>query len=164
MTKYYGSLTNRIEENKVFGKEIVVGMGATEFGWSDRHAYEVTRVVDQKHVFIRKVKATRIDENGMSDCQDYKYESDPTAREIELVQRNGGWYEVNEITKELWINRANKMIKDFRTFEVAYNYIRGMSVLTANQKERVEEGKSVKRYNKMDVSFGIQEEYFDYSF
>ena len=77
---WYGSLNNRLEENKQFCETIEVGTGMTEYSYSDRHAYEVIEVTDQKHVKVREYdhKAAgeccesyeniTIDENG---CQNY---------------------------------------------------------------------------------------------
>ena len=52
--KWYGSIDNRIEEGKQFVNEIKVGDGVTEYLWSDRKAYEVVDVKDQKHITIRE--------------------------------------------------------------------------------------------------------------
>ena len=60
MTKLYGSLNNRFDENKYYNgtyNNIKVGDYATEYLWSDRHAYEVVEVKDQKHVKIRRLDA-----------------------------------------------------------------------------------------------------------
>ena len=53
---------------------------------------------------------------------------------------------------------------DFKNKEVAYNYIRCMAGLTENQYKKIDEGKVVKKYVKKNISVGIMEEYFDYSF
>ena len=47
---------------------------------------------------------------------------------------------------------------------MAYNYIRCMAGLTENQYKKIDEGKVVKKYVKKNISVGIMEEYFDYSF
>lgn len=164
--KYYGCLQNRMLENKQFG-EIYEGMGATQYLYSDCHAYEVVKVIDQTHVFIRRVKAIRVDKNGMSDAQDYRFESDPTSPKIELTKRNGAWYQVHSIEKSIWEKNAKQWVEDgsFNTFESAYNYFKFMSHLTQSQIERVEAGKIVKKFNKFDgITFGRQEEFFDYTF
>ena len=46
--KWYGSLNNRIEENRMFTDEIKVGTGVTKYSWSDRDAYEVVEVEDTR--------------------------------------------------------------------------------------------------------------------
>ena len=80
--KWYGNLNNRIMEQGKDAEEITVGMGVTEFSWSDRHAYEVTKVIDQKHISIRELKHTPADNIPMSN--NWKLESDPTRPEIEV--------------------------------------------------------------------------------
>lgn len=126
MARWYGSLTNRIDENKKYCDEIKVGTGVTEYLWSDRHAYEVTKVIDQKHVFIRRMETERIDNNGMSDVQDYKYTSNPKYEEKELIYKYNHWYEVYR-----WIDDT---------------------------------GKKRHKSEKINVSFGVMNEYYDYSF
>lgn len=52
--KLYGSLNNRIEENRMYCDAIEIGTGVTEYKWSDRRAFEVVGVRDQKHVSVRE--------------------------------------------------------------------------------------------------------------
>ena len=151
MSRLYGSLTNRYSENRMFVPEIEKGTYVTEYLWSDRHAYEVVKVVDQKHVFIRRLKAIRTDNWGMSDAQNYRYESDEKASTKELVKRGEYWYEVFTFSKEI----HDKIVK-----EVGWC----LWSLTEKQWARIDEGKVVKRYSKINVSFGTADEYFDYSF
>ena len=54
--RWYGSLQNRLEEG-CKGLKPEVGMGATEMMWSDRRAWEVVAVKDDRHVTVRKMKA-----------------------------------------------------------------------------------------------------------
>lgn len=150
MKKIYGSLINRIHEGKTFVDEIKVGTPVTEYLWSDRHVHEVTKVIDQKHVFIREMEAIRTDKNGMSDSQQYRYESNENANEVELVKRGDVWYKVTTYTKELY----EKLVKE---------YWCGW-VLTESQWKRIDEGKDVKKYTKMNISFGIADYYYDFSF
>ena len=42
--KWYGSINNRIEENRMFCDVIEVGTGVTEYSWSDRHASQEIRL------------------------------------------------------------------------------------------------------------------------
>ena len=60
---WYGSLNNRLEENRMFCEQIEVGTGMTEYHYSDRDAYEVVAVKDQKHVTVRKY-----DHRHVGDC------------------------------------------------------------------------------------------------
>lgn len=164
MKKLCGSLDNRLEENQMYCKEIKVGTGVTEYSYSDRHPYEVTKVINQKHVFIRSMIAKRIDKNGMSDYQEYEYISDANAPEIELVKRNNIWYKVQEYSKDKWL----KMAKEHRVsdnIKVEYNYYKMMSGLTRNQLEKIEQDKVVRKYSKFgNISFGVMEKFFDYTF
>lgn len=153
MKKFYGSLSNRLDENKYFNgtyNNIKVGDYATEYLYSDSHAYEVVEVIDQKHLFIRRLKAIRIDKNGMSDSQSYKYEKDENSSTIELEQdRFGKWKTVHRYDLELY----NKVVKEI-----------GFVLWGSDVVEKVLAGKKVKRSFPINISFGIADEYFDYSF
>lgn len=66
----------------------VVGMGATQICWSDRHAYTVIAVsANGKRCTVQRDKAIRIDSNGMSECQQYRFERDPEGYTVELKLR-----------------------------------------------------------------------------
>ena len=82
----YGSLFNQLMDNTE-AREPQVGDGATILMWSDRHAatiVEISRFKTGKRagqisaITVQEDKATRIDNWGMSDMQDYTYEADPT--------------------------------------------------------------------------------------
>ena len=91
MSKWYGSVTNRIEENRMFCDEIKVGTGVTEYDWSDRHPYEVTEVIDQKHVKVRMM-----DHKGIGEPYSNEWEliSNPKHSEVLLNKRGNYWYKV----------------------------------------------------------------------
>ena len=163
--KWYGSLSNRLEENKVYGNEIVVGMGVTEYGYSDRYAYEVVKVINQKHIAIRRMEVKRIDNKGMSDCQKYEYISNVDKPTFELVCRKNSWYEVLTYSKGIFEQNAKKIQSDFKTsYNIAYNYVKAMARLTSKQYNDIEKGKVVKKYSKWNISIGVMEEYYDFSF
>lgn len=91
-TRWYGSLENRIAERHSNKPEI--GMGATEYCWSDRHAYEVVAIKDDRHITVRRLDYKRVDENGMSDSQDYEFYSNENNRTCELfLTKQGTWKE-----------------------------------------------------------------------
>lgn len=77
----YGNLINRISENRCYKTDFVpnVGMGATEYMWSDRHAYSVCIVHKNWNkkgyeiIGLQRDYAERTDKNYMSDDQSYKY-------------------------------------------------------------------------------------------
>lgn len=56
----------------------VVGMGVTYGCWTDRMAGTIIEVSDSgKTIKVQADTATRIDSNGMSECQDYTYSPNP---------------------------------------------------------------------------------------
>ena len=78
----YGSIINRLSEScSAFplNYEVKVGLGGTEYMWSDRKPYTVCVVHNNwknKGYEIIGVQADdykRIDENGMSEDQDYEF-------------------------------------------------------------------------------------------
>lgn len=82
-----GSLVNRLTEGPS-PVEPEVGMGATLLMFSDRNAYTITAVERFKSgkragqvsaVLATPDIATRSDDRGMSDHQNYTFETDPTA-------------------------------------------------------------------------------------
>ena len=94
---WYGNLTNRLEENKQFCKVIEVGTGVTEYFYSDRHAYEVVEVKDQKHVTIREYDHKLKGEGFTNDWELISNENNPS---IDLVKRGDYWYRAVTATLE----------------------------------------------------------------
>lgn len=161
--KLYGSLNNRMEENKMFCKEIEVGTGMTRYDYSDRHAYEVVKVIDQTNVFVREYDHELAGEPMSNEWKLISNEKNPV---IELKFKNGVWYQVIEFTKELWLNNAKNMAKEeTHKIDMYYDYCKAMSGLTDKEKEKIESGKIVKKLRKFgNVSFGVAQYYFDYEF
>ena len=161
--KLYGLLQNRLMEGKDFTNgNIEVGTGVTEVLYSDRHAYEVIAVKDQNHFTIRRMKAIPTGE-PMSNT--WKLESDETQPTYD-IERINVFYKVSYLTKEKVMERAEEMLKkDFvpgTPIEKAIDFV--TMYLTDKQKERVLSGKQVKLKSKMNLSIGIQQEYYDYEF
>ena len=83
--------------------EVKVGDGATMVYYSDRHACTIIEIADNgSYIKVQKDKATRIDNNGMSDCQDYEFERDPkgavytfkrTRKDKSVYTGNGKYYD-----------------------------------------------------------------------
>jgi hypothetical protein len=77
----YGSLINRLQERMVVGAPTpVVGMGATMTSYSDRHAgtiIEVKKVGKGLLITVQADDVKRIDNNGMSESQEYQYTPNP---------------------------------------------------------------------------------------
>ena len=149
--KWYGSVTNRLEEDQMFCDEIQVGTGMTEYSWSDRHAYEVVAVKDQKHVTVREYDHKK--KEGASWCQnDWELISNPENPEYDLAKRGKYWYWVCTATKE-GLEEAEK-----RPCGLADLVVAGFDPDVIRAK-----GKQTK-YSRVKVSFGVAEYYYDYEF
>lgn len=87
--RWYGSLQNRLEEN-CKGEKPEIGMGATEMFYSDRQAWEVVAIRDDRHIIVRRMKAK---------CNDYfagdwSVEPDENGHRAELfLTKKGQWRE-----------------------------------------------------------------------
>jgi hypothetical protein len=174
--KLYGNLMNRLEEGHIFGedKTIKEGMDITMYFHSDRDCYYVTRVIDQKHIFVKRyhVVADHSQNNNMGH-QNWKYfktlkeeneylhsffpESNYNLNPIESSEqewmfRNGSWKRVDRWTLEQ-ITEARKNFPIFVMF-------------TDKENQQLAEGKEVAKYNKLsgNVSFGVREHYYDWEF
>ena len=151
--QWYGSINNRIEENKQYVEEIKVGTGVTEYFWSDRHAYEVVAVADQKHVTIREYDHKKKNDSSFSnDWELISNESNPT---IDLVKRGKYWYSAVSITPE----RAKEIYEgtdiDAKLWACHNNF---------DLQEIIANGKKKTTYHKKNVSFGVADYYYDYEF
>lgn len=150
--KWYGSLTNRLNENCYFNEtlnNLKIGTPCTQYLYSDRIPYEVVKVESQKHIFIRELKAIRIDDGGMSDYQSYQYESNINNPIKELQLTKYGWKEIKIYNKDIY----EKLIKK-----------QGYVLWGDEIINKVLNGKEVKRSSKINISFGIAQYYYDYSF
>ena len=105
-----GSLTNHILSRATIGQpEPVEGMGATILAWTDRYPGTIINVtkISQTVVYVREDKATRTDNNGMSESQTYSYEANPNGRLWTFRQtKSGGW---EELTVNPKTGRFNKV-------------------------------------------------------
>lgn len=146
--KLYGSLNNRMEENKMFVDEIKVGTGMTEYSWSDRLAYEVIEVKDQKHVTVRMLDHKHIGDG----CMDNNWElisndSNPTRH---MVRRGQYWYDEVTITADLLDS------EDINTrLFLAFNDV---------DEDKLRAKGTIKKYHRANVSFGKAEYHYDYEF
>jgi hypothetical protein len=75
-----------------------VGMGCTILRYTDRDAATIIEVNSKKTVIvIQEDNATRIDKNGMSECQDYAYTPNTDATKLTFTKRkNGAWVRMKE--------------------------------------------------------------------
>lgn len=88
MSKWYGNLSNRIDENKMHCDKIEVGTGMTEYYWSDRRAFEVVKVVNQNNVFVREFDHKAV---GEPMSNEWELVSNPNNPIKELKKMDGAW-------------------------------------------------------------------------
>ena len=146
--RWYGSIENRLEEGRQFCEEIKVGTGVTEYSWSDRHPYEVTEVTDQKHIKIRKMDHKHIGDGHMDNS--WELISNENHPEIPLVKRGSVWY-----------------IEKIATLEdlESENFERRLWVaMSGFDPEKIRAKGFQKKYSKMNISIGVADYYYDYSF
>jgi hypothetical protein len=140
----------------------VVGEGATILHYSDRDAYEVLEVnEDKKTCVIQKYHAKRIDENGMSDNQTYEYK-ELEGYPITLVYRWGGWKRVGEevrFTDEAreHFGRGPKLHEAYQDAGGEYNGAFACTEIPNMTRKH-------KTYSPVNIIFGVKREYYDFSF
>ena len=153
---WYGSINNRLEENKMFCKEIEVGTGMTEYSWSDRHAYEVVEVKDQKHVAVREYDHKLKGEGFSNNWELISNENKPIQW---LTKRGNYWY---------WTVTIDKSVAERATDESlpADDRIGAMMFLVCNNltPDYFKTLDKATRYRRANVSFGVADYYFDYEF
>ncbi|MDV3429126.1 MAG: hypothetical protein LIR50_19210 [Bacillota bacterium] len=116
MSKCYGGIINRLLEGGMYGsKEITVGMGVTEYLWSDRHAYEVTKVFSQTHICIRRMNAKVVKGSCQDGSAEYEYKSNPKYQEIEIKRFKNGWYDLR-----INPNNPSKKIKGYSKYSLSF--------------------------------------------
>ena len=143
--KLYGSLVNRLNENKMFCDEIKVGTGVTEYLYSDRHAYEVVAVKDQKHISIREYAHKLVGEPYSNDWELISDESNPI---IELTKRGNYWYQKRTVTYE-----------DFDTEDPE---IMLWLILRGFDPEKIRKNRKQTKYYRLNISIGVADYYYDY--
>ena len=148
MKKWYGNLTNRLEENCHVCEEITVGTGMTEYFYSDRKPFEVIAVKDQKHVTVRELDHVHIGDGSFDN--NWELVSNENNPVYEMAKRGKYWYYVTTITSDLLGH------DDFETkLFLAMNDI---------DPEKLKTKGVIKKYHRANVSFGIADYYYDYSF
>ena len=145
---WYGSVHNRLEENRQFCDEIKIGTGVTEYLYSDRHPYEVIDVVDQKHVYIRELDHKLIGEPYSNDWELISNENNTV---YYLTKRGKYWYKTITVTDDILEPEISVETMLF----LAHNGI---------NEDDLRNRKKITRYHRMNVSFGHASYYYDYSF
>lgn len=93
------SLMNHIHSRAVIGQpEPTIGMGATILGWTDRNPATVVNVFrtgKSLYVVTQDDSYRRIDENGMSESQEYEYTPNPNGGKRTFRRADDGqWHAV----------------------------------------------------------------------
>ena len=159
MKTWYGSLNNRLEENKMFCDEITVGTGVTEYYFSDREAYEVIEVLDQKHVTIRRLDHEHVGDGHMDN--NWKLKSNPENPTYNLVKRGNYWYSVTTFTSDLLNLLPTSRDVEWTNEQMQISLWMAQNDITPEELRR---RGTIKRYHKRDVSFGRADYYYDYEF
>lgn len=152
---WYGSLNNRLEENKMFCDEIKVGTGMTEYWYSDRHAYEVVEVKDQKHVVVREYDHKHIGDGVMDN--NWKLVSNENNPVKLMTKRGNYWYWTIVVTDEI-LNNLESGDAEQRLYTELFMAQNNIDADTLRAK------KKVTRYRRANVSFGRADYHYDYEF
>jgi hypothetical protein len=140
-----------LEEGRQFCPVIEVGTGMTEYGWSDRHAYEVIEVRDQKHVTVRLLDHKHVGDG----CMDNNWEliSNPDNPTKDMVKVGEVWYYTTTITAA-----------DLARLEAEDDCALLRLAVGGWDADKIRaKGKQTKRW-KANVSFGVADYYYDYEF
>ena len=153
--KLYGSLNNRLEENRQFCETIEVGTGMTEYFWSDRHAYEVVEVRDQKHISVREYDHKHIGNVLMDNSWELvSNEENPV---LQMTKRGNYWYWTVTVTADILDGIEEK------SAEERMNILLFLCHQNIDKEVLAQKGK-ITRYHKANVSFGIADYHYDYEF
>ena len=156
--RLYGSLINRLDEGKQFCDEITVGTGMTEYLYSDRHAYEVIEVTDQKHVTVREYDHKHV---GEPFTNDWELISNPNNPARKLERRGNTWYWTQTVTAE----QVQDVLDDASVYsnpDLLYKR-HALGMAGFDIEKIVAKGKQTKR-SKANVSFGKAEYHYDFEF
>ena len=157
MSKLYGSLDNRIEENRNFlGRpEIKVGDDITQYHWSDRTCYYVTRVENQKHIFVKRYQVCADHEKpggmGHQDWLYFKTEKEEQAYINECVDKG---------LLPDYCKHPLEDIKESGESELVFRYGHWYWVARYWYDKPLDKP----QYTKANISFGVRDYYYDWEF
>ncbi len=168
MSKWYGNLTNRLEEGQNFtGREIRVDDDITMYLWSDRRCYYVTEVINQKRIKVRPyfVCADKSKPGGMGH-QDWLYFKSMKEYYQYIGNDVFGYSDEEykrreENSEEMWVFRYGKWMEecyhDFMNHPDAYN---------KREREHFQKHGWFNTYHDLSgkVSFGIRDYHYDWEF
>ena len=192
--KWYGSINNRIEEGRNYEPDKIIkeGTDVTVYGWSDRQCKYVTKVIDQKHIFVKDYyviadrafgsrgdkwkyfKSLRDQEAYLNDW--YRSHPEEAAEYERVMGRPYEYANLDEIKEssheEEWIfryghwNRVTRFDKALAERTEERSGWRGFRPKTKKEKEAFEAGKEVVRYDRIQegISFGVRDYRYDWEF
>ena len=167
MSKWYGSVNNRMEEGRNYtGREIRVGDDITMYLWSDRHCYYVTEVIDQKCIKVREYYPCADHSTpGGAGHQDWLYfktwdEWNEYLAQFSTKYHHSGDHR-DEPDPETWVYRYNKWVK-----ESVHTEMPRPEFCTKREREHFTKHGYYKTYSDLSgkVSFGIRDYYHDWEF
>ena len=122
-----GSLVNHMYSRMVLNEPMPeVGTAATLLSWSDRHPATVIEVKDIRgtiYITVQEDDHTRIDNNGMSESQEYTYTPNPNGPTSSFRKNKKGFWESVVLNAETgrWNKRGCGGIK-LGSREYYYDY------------------------------------------
>ena len=187
MAKWYENIIKILEENNNYNKDALIHENddITMYHWSDRTCYFITKVVDQKHIFVKRYEVVADQEKAggmghqnwlyfktVKEKNDYlkKYFPDHSYGDLEnseeeWVYRYHGWYEVRRFNLNTWERCLANAAKDVKPGVNPENLARFYFGLGDEDFAKVQSGKEVVKYNKLQpVSFGVKDYFFDWEF
>lgn len=157
----YGNLINRLEENKEFERP-AVGTDITMYHYTDRTCYYITKVIDDKHIFVKRyfVCADHDKAEGMGH-QDWLYFKTMKEMHEYLCSHGINNFEYNpecEAVEEEWVYRYNKWMR--KTTHTRENHCTDRELKSLNTKGYYN------RYLELggQISIGVRDYYYDWSF
>lgn len=164
MSKWYGSLTNRLEEGQNFtGREIRTGDDITMYLWSDRNCYFVVGVESQKRIKVRRYYTCADHEKpGGMGHQDWMYFKTWDEWNEYLSKYHPEYHDPKEHRDEpdpqVWVFRYGKWMQEITYTDENY--------CTDREKKSLEKNGFYKRYFDLTgrVSFGVLDYYYDWEF
>jgi len=109
----HGSLQNAIADQTRSLKP-TVGIGVTEIMFSDRHPYTLIEVISPKRIKVQADTATRADDNGYSESQEYNYAPNPNGEIITLfLNKWGRWKQAGQAQGSTFLIGVREEYYDF---------------------------------------------------
>ena len=172
--KWYGNVTNRIEEGRNYNKDkqIHVGDDITKYHWSDRTCYYVTEVIDQKHIKVKRYYVCA-DHSKESMTNSWKYFKSRKEMNNYLKQffHDHECSDVDNYCEEEWVYKWGswRSVTKYTKDDLVSTNMFGVPLIdyffSDSEISKLKNNKIVYRYKKLQpISFGVKDYYYDYSF